>query len=71
MIRFERKVQNMCQGRKMEQNISTLLNRRSVETLVCYPLYPVKFNVRNISFFSNITTFPIKQLNLNFVSLTT
>ena len=68
MIRFETKVQNMFQGRKMEQNISTLMNGRSGEILVCYPLYLVKFKVRNIS---NITTFPIKQLTLNFVSLIT
>ena len=48
MIRFETKVQNMFQGRKMEQNISTLKNGRSGEILVCYPLYLVKFKVRNI-----------------------
>ena len=66
MIRFETKVQNMFQGRKMEQNISTLMNGRSGEILVCYSLYLVKFKVRNISFLSNITTFPIKQLTSNF-----
>ena len=66
MIRFETKVQNMFQGRKMEQNISTLMNGRSGEILVCYSLYLVQFKVRNISFLSNITTFPIKQLTSNF-----
>ena len=65
MIRFETKVQNMFQGRKMEQNISTLMNGRSGEILVFYSLYLVKFKIRNT------TTFPTKQLTLNFVSLIT
>ena len=66
MIRFETKVQNMFQGRKMEQNISILMNKRRGEILVFYSLYLVKFKVRN-----NIITFPIKQLTSNFVSLIT
>ena len=47
------------------------MNGRSGEILVCYLLYLAKFKVRNIFELSNITTFPIKQLTLNFVSLIT